>query len=83
MNCAKQPGICIPLLTEVVDCYNEAYPNGDAKCFLELTKPTDALMQHATEAQLVVVGTRGRNALSKAILGSTGLNLLHHSRFPS
>jgi hypothetical protein len=65
-------GICIPLLIEVVDRYNEAYPNGEAKCFLELTKPTDALMQHATEAQLVVVGTRGRNALSSAILGSTG-----------
>jgi hypothetical protein len=47
------------LLTEVVDRYNKAYPNVEAKCFLELTKPIDALMQHATEAQLVVVDTRG------------------------
>ena len=70
------------MLTEVVDRYNKAYLNVEAKCFLELTKPTDALMQHATEAQPVVVGTRGRHALSSAILGSTGLNMLHHSRVP-
>jgi nucleotide-binding universal stress UspA family protein len=60
------------LLTEVVDRYNKADPNVEAKCFLEVTKPTDALMQHAAEAQLVVVGTRGRNALSSAILGIDG-----------
>jgi hypothetical protein len=29
------------LLTQVVDRYNKAYPNGEAKCFLELTsQPT-------------------------------------------
>ena len=60
------------MLTEVVDRYNKVYPNVEAKCFLELTKPSRALMQNAADAQLVVVGTRGRNALSSAILGSTG-----------
>ncbi|KAA0079372.1 hypothetical protein CIW52_28025 [Mycolicibacterium sp. P9-64] len=33
-------------------------------------------------AQLVVVGNRGRPALAAAALGSTSLNVLHHSLIP-
>jgi nucleotide-binding universal stress UspA family protein len=33
-------------------------------------------------AQLVVVGSRGRHAIAGALLGSTGMQLLHHADCP-
>ncbi|MGV0849866.1 universal stress protein, partial [Mycolicibacterium phlei] len=46
-------------------------------------KPSRALLRHLDGAQLVVVGSRGRGVLAGAVLGSTGLNLLHHSPIPT
>ncbi|MET0992571.1 MAG: universal stress protein, partial [Mycobacterium sp.] len=40
------------------------------------------LLRHVDDAQLVVVGSRGRGPLAGAVLGSTSLNLLHHSGVP-
>jgi nucleotide-binding universal stress UspA family protein len=45
-------------------------------------KPPSALLAHATVAQLVVVGTRGRGGLRGLVLGSTSQHLLHHSPCP-
>ena len=47
-------------LTEVVDRCNQRHPDVYASCFVEPTRPTAALLQHAASAQLVVVGNRGR-----------------------
>ena len=69
-------------LTEAVDCANTKHPSVDAKCFVEPVSPGKALLRHADDAQLVVVGTRGRNALAGTLLGSTSLNMLHHSPVP-
>ena len=69
-------------LTDQVDRCNQRHPEVDALCFVEPTRPTVALLQHAANAQLVVVGTRGRTALTSALLGSITLNLLHHSTVP-
>lgn len=44
--------------------------------------PTVALLAHAADAELLAVGTRGRNALTSALLGSITLNLLRHSTVP-
>ncbi len=71
-------------LTDVVDVCNQHHPNVDAQCFVETTRPAAALLEQVdlAGAQLVVVGTRGRNPLASAVLGSTALNLLHHSPVP-
>lgn len=93
---AFETGVTIPLLidwegleaadlaalTETVDTHNQIHPSVEAKCFLEPVSPGKALLRHLDGAELVVVGTRGRNALAGAVLGSTSLNMLHHSPVP-
>lgn len=71
-------------LTDDVDQYNQRYPRVSASCYVEQTKPAVALMERgkADGAQLIVVGSHGKNALASAILGSTALNLLQHSTIP-
>ncbi len=69
-------------LTETVDVHNKRHPDVDAKCFIEPDSPGKALLKHVSDAGLVVVGSRGRNALAGVLLGSTSLNLLHHSPVP-
>lgn len=69
-------------LTNAVDQYRDRHPDVEVACYVEPTRPTQALMKHLGEAQLVVVGNRGRNALTSMLLGSTSSNLLHHSAVP-
>ena len=45
-------------------------------------KPSRALLRFAQDAQLFVIGSRGRGLLTGAVLGSIGLNLLHHLAIP-
>jgi nucleotide-binding universal stress UspA family protein len=71
-------------LTNEVDQHNQRHPDVDARCYIETAGPAAALVQQIVvdDAQLVVVGNRGRNALTSAVLGSTALNLLHQSPVP-
>ncbi len=69
-------------LTDVVDAHHRRHPGVDAKCFVEPDSPSKALLKHVAGSGLVVVGSRGRNALAGVLLGSTSLNLLHHSPVP-
>ncbi|KUI41560.1 universal stress protein [Mycobacterium sp. IS-1590] len=71
-------------LTNDVDAYNQRYPQVSASCFVENAKPAAALMDrcHADGAQLLVVGSHGKAALTSAILGSTAVNLLQHATVP-
>lgn len=62
--------------------WSERHPTVDASVYVEPEKPSRALLEHLDGAQLVVIGNRGRNALTGLLLGSTGLNLLHHSPVP-
>lgn len=69
-------------LTETVDTHEKRHPAVTAKCYVEPDSPGKALLKHVDGSGLVVVGSRGRNALAGVLLGSTSLNLLHHSPVP-
>lgn len=71
-------------LTNKVDRYNMSHIDVDARCFVETSGASAALLRQIEVdcAQLVVVGNRGRDALASAAFGSTTLNLLHHSPVP-
>lgn len=69
-------------LTELVDGFRGRYPDVEADCVVETESPARALLGQTAGAQLVVVGSRGRNALAGLVLGSTSMNLLHHSQVP-
>jgi nucleotide-binding universal stress UspA family protein len=59
------------------------HPHVGVTRIVESGKPSHAILRQLNDAQLVVVGNRGRGVLSGALLGSTGLNLLHHSTIPT
>ena len=58
------------------------YPDVELTEVTDSDKPSRALLRCAEDAQLIVVGSRGRGLLRRALLGSTGLNLLNHSGIP-
>jgi nucleotide-binding universal stress UspA family protein len=66
----------------IVDHARRRHPGAEATVVWERPGPSRALLEHLDDAQLVAVGTRGRSLLAAAMLGSTGLNLLHHSKVP-
>ncbi|AMO63132.1 universal stress protein UspA-like protein [Mycolicibacterium phlei] len=67
----------------VLEPLTRRYPGVSVRVVVEDDKPSRALLRHLADAQLVVVGSRGRGVLAGAVLGSTGLNLLHHSPVPT
>ncbi|MDZ7884187.1 MAG: universal stress protein, partial [Mycobacterium sp.] len=69
-------------LTATVGPWAQRHPEVDVSFFVEPAKPSQALLKHLDGAQLVIVGTRGHGALASALIGSTSLNLLHHSPLP-
>jgi nucleotide-binding universal stress UspA family protein len=49
---------------------------------LEVGRPVDVLLEHARQAQLLVVGSRGRSELVELLLGSISLHLAMRSPCP-
>lgn len=44
--------------------------------------PTAALVERSKDAQLIVVGSRGRGAIARTVLGSVGMGLVHRAHCP-
>ncbi len=70
------------LLAERLAGWQEKYP--EVKVVREVVhdRPASALLRYATEAALVVVGSRGRGGFRGLLLGSTSQHLLHHAPCP-
>lgn len=69
-------------LSEALSPWITLYPDVEVTEVVDQGKPSRALLRAAEDAQLIVVGNRGRGLVAGALLGSTGLNLLHHSGIP-
>ncbi|MGO4443373.1 universal stress protein [Mycobacterium sp. 2YAF39] len=70
-------------LVKMVAPWTRLYPDVQVDYVVDRDKPSRALLHHSGDAQLVVIGSRGHGPLLGSLLGSTGLNLLHHSSIPT
>jgi len=58
------------------------YPDVPVRTVRFRGRPADGLLEHAENAQLVVVGTHGHHRLPGGALGSTSYAVLHHATCP-
>ncbi|HEX8869222.1 MAG TPA: universal stress protein, partial [Lentzea sp.] len=70
------------LLAEQVAGHSARHPDLPVEQFLTRDHPARTLVKHSANAQLVVVGTRGRGGFRGLLLGSTSQALIHHAHCP-
>ncbi len=70
------------LLDETLAGGLEKFPDVEVHKLVERDRPERALLKESAGAQLVVVGSRGRGALTGIGLGSVSQSLLHHAECP-
>ena len=70
------------VLDEVVSATHEAHPNLKLVSSLLQGPTAQTIMERAKEADMVVVGSRGRGGFSGLLLGSVGQQLVHHCPVP-
>ena len=69
-------------LAEQLAGWRDKYPDVEVRRVLEKDRPAASLLAHAVDAQLLVVGSRGRGGFTSALLGSTSRAVLHHTPCP-
>lgn len=69
-------------LTTALAPWRGKYPNVEVRELVERERPTHALLRHGAGAALIVVGSRGRGAVTGLGLGSVSQALLHHAECP-
>jgi nucleotide-binding universal stress UspA family protein len=93
---AREPGDMLPLvydldqvrdeearvLAEAVAGCREEYPDVAVREELVRAHTRAALIDRSVEAQLLVVGTRGRGGMRGLLLGSVSQAMLHHAGCP-
>jgi nucleotide-binding universal stress UspA family protein len=70
------------LLAERLAGWGERYPGVPVERFVVRDRPAHALHERSVGAQLLVVGSRGRGALTGLLLGSVSQTVLHHAACP-
>jgi nucleotide-binding universal stress UspA family protein len=79
---AQRREVEIQALADDLAPWIEKYPNVVVETVVAAGHAGEALVTASQSAQLVVVGTRGHGGFAGLLLGSVGLNLLHHSDAP-
>ncbi|MGW0161046.1 universal stress protein [Mycobacterium sp. NPDC003323] len=69
-------------LNRAVEPYRRSHPDVAVDVLIDAARPRRALLQQLSDAQMVIVGSRGRGPVAATVLGSTSLNMLHHSPVP-
>ena len=69
-------------LEEQLAPWRAKYPETRVEVVLTHDSAAGALAEASKHAQLVVVGSRGHGAITGTLLGSAGLQLLHHAECP-
>ncbi|KEI44326.1 universal stress protein [Saccharopolyspora rectivirgula] len=70
------------VLAERLAGWQEHYPDVEVHRAVERDRPRHQLLERSREAQLVVVGSRGRGGFRGMLLGSTSQALIHHAECP-
>ena len=70
------------ILAERLAGWQEKYPDVKVRRVVAIGKPADVLLQYAQQAQLIVVGSRGRGDAAGFFLGSTSHALIHRATCP-
>lgn len=70
------------ILAERLAGWREKYPDVSVRRVIEREAPAHNLLKHAQDAQLLVVGSRGRGGFAGLVLGSTSRALVHHATGP-
>ena len=70
------------LLAQRLAGWQEKYPDVTVHRVITRDRPVHHLLEHAAEAQLLVVGSRGRGGIAGMLLGSTSQALIYHSPCP-
>lgn len=69
-------------LTQHVEAVREKFPDVDVRIVYGDASAAHGLAELSGSASLLVVGSRGRGAVSGTLLGSVSQNVLHHSQCP-
>lgn len=67
---------------EVLAGWRERFPDVEVHTTVEEGHPVDRLVEHARQAQLLVVGGTGHGRISRILLGSVSRGVLHHATSP-
>jgi nucleotide-binding universal stress UspA family protein len=70
------------LLAQRLAGWQEKYPDVAVRRVVEQNRPVRALLEHAEDAQLILVGSRGRSGFGGMLLGSTSQALVHYAPCP-
>jgi len=70
------------LLAEQLAGWQEKYPNVSVRRVVTRDRPVRCLLDRSADAQLLVVGSRGRGGFTGMLLGSTSQALVYHATCP-